>query len=92
MNVLSAAGAGLVLADTLAAHVQGHRPVTLTGFSLGARVVFAALEDLATRPEPVVGVVQDVYLFGAPVTTDPARWQRIRCVTPAHIGGAGQHC
>lgn len=78
-------GAGLVLADTLAAHVQGHRPVTLTGFSLGARVVFAALEDLATRPEPVVGVVQDVYLFGAPVTSDPVRWQRIRNIVAGRI-------
>ncbi|ORY02994.1 DUF726-domain-containing protein [Basidiobolus meristosporus CBS 931.73] len=39
--------AGLVLADTLLNHVQGHRPVSLVGFSLGSRVIFYCLLELA---------------------------------------------
>ena len=43
--------AGLVLADVLANGNQGHRPVTLIGFSLGARVIFCALQELVNRIE-----------------------------------------
>ena len=43
--------AGLVLADVLAEYDQGHRPVTLIGYSMGARVIFYALEALAERAE-----------------------------------------
>jgi len=43
--------AALILADVLKTRVQGKRPVTLIAFSLGARMVFNALEVLAgTRP------------------------------------------
>lgn len=50
----------------------------------GARIIFAALDDLANRKEPVAGVVGDVYLFGAPVTADSDRWQAIRYARSAH--------
>eukprot|EP00124_Ichthyophonus_hoferi_P002761 Ihof_evm2s203 gene=Ihof_evmTU2s203 len=72
--------AGIVLADTLAARVQGHRPVVLIGYSLGARMIFACLEELARRKVPVKGLVEDVYLFGAPVPNDIERWQTARNV------------
>lgn len=41
--------AGLVLADCLASGNHGHRPVTLIGYSLGARVIYYALKELAKR-------------------------------------------
>jgi hypothetical protein len=41
--------AGLVLADAIINHAQGKRPLTLVGFSLGARVIYACLLSLAER-------------------------------------------
>ena len=41
--------AGRVLADALASGNHGRRPVTLIGYSLGARVIFYALDELARR-------------------------------------------
>ncbi|GFQ07675.1 uncharacterized membrane protein f35d11.3 [Phtheirospermum japonicum] len=39
--------AGKMLAEVLLKGLQGHRPVTLVGFSLGARVIFRCLQILA---------------------------------------------
>ena len=41
--------AGLVLADCLASGNHGRRPVTLIGYSLGARVIYYALKELVRR-------------------------------------------
>ncbi|KAK9462553.1 uncharacterized protein V1516DRAFT_167304 [Lipomyces oligophaga] len=57
--------AGLILADTLIRRNLGVRPITLVGFSLGARVIISCLNELAKRD--AVGIVQNVYLFGSPV-------------------------
>ncbi|KAG7876655.1 hypothetical protein KL938_004267 [Ogataea parapolymorpha] len=56
--------AGLVLADTLRRGKLGFRPITLVGFSLGARVIYSCLLDLAKRGD--YGLVENVYLFGSP--------------------------
>lgn len=47
--LLKAKRAGMVLADTLIAQVQESRPVTLIGFSLGARVIYYCLLELAKK-------------------------------------------
>jgi pimeloyl-ACP methyl ester carboxylesterase len=57
--------AGAVLADALINRCQGERPVTLIGYSLGARVIFTCLKTLADRHafglvESVVSVVAAV--------------------------------
>jgi hypothetical protein len=70
--------AGLVLADTLMARHAGVRPISLIGFSLGARVIFYALEELARHK--AYGIVQDVYLFGATVTASRSTWLEVRSV------------
>ncbi|KAK9477265.1 hypothetical protein V1514DRAFT_283492 [Lipomyces japonicus] len=57
--------AGLILADTLMQRNLGVRPVTLVGFSLGARVIFSCLVELAKRQ--AFGLVQNVILFGTPL-------------------------
>lgn len=56
---------GLILADALISRNMGGRPATLVGFSLGARVIYSCLVELSRRG--AYGLVQDVYIFGAPV-------------------------
>lgn len=57
--------AGLILADALANNAHQDRPVTLIGYSLGARAIFYCLRELALRGK--FGIVEDVFLFGTPV-------------------------
>lgn len=60
-----AAAAGLILADTLVHRNLGVRPVTLVGYSLGARVIYFCLRELARVG--ATGLVQNAYMFGSPV-------------------------
>ena len=46
MAINRAERAGEALAEVLMQRVQGNRPVTLAGYSMGARVIFYALEVL----------------------------------------------
>ena len=57
--------AGLILADSLIDRNLGIRPVTLVGFSLGSRLIFACLKELAARGAH--GLIQNVYCFGSPI-------------------------
>lgn len=68
--------AGAILADILINRRLGVRPVSLVGFSLGARVIFFALVELAKAN--AFGVVQEVYLFGATVTASNKVWRQVR--------------
>ncbi|KAG0677550.1 hypothetical protein C6P41_003748 [Kluyveromyces marxianus] len=43
----------------------GDRPITLVGFSLGSRVIYSCLVELAKHG--AIGIVENVYLFGSPV-------------------------
>jgi hypothetical protein len=75
--------AGRVLADALINKVQGERPVTLVGYSLGARVIYSCLRSLAQRK--AFGLVDTVVLIGAPVPSNPAHWQMLRSVVSGKI-------
>lgn len=75
--------AGRVLADALINKVQGERPVTLIGYSLGARVIYSCLNELADRK--AFGLVESVCLMGAPVPSDPINWRRIRSVVSGRV-------
>ncbi|XP_024536740.1 transmembrane and coiled-coil domain-containing protein 4 isoform X4 [Selaginella moellendorffii] len=68
-----------------------HRPVTLLGFSLGARVIFSCLEHLAKKGNGMLlftwrelmilvtgGIVERVVLLGAPLSLDRKRWMNAR--------------
>ena len=70
--------AGLVMADSLIERNLGTRPITLVGFSVGARVVFAALKELSKRG--ALGLVQNVYLFGSPMVAKKDEYLRARSV------------
>ncbi|KAK3904729.1 hypothetical protein C8A05DRAFT_31495 [Staphylotrichum tortipilum] len=70
--------AGLILADSLIDRNLGTRPVTLVGYSLGSRVIFSCLQELAKKG--AVGLVQNVYLFGSPVVVKKDEYLRARTV------------
>ncbi|KAF9472576.1 DUF726-domain-containing protein [Pholiota conissans] len=73
-----AKAAGRVLADVLIQRHLGVRPITLIGFSLGARVIFYALLELAKQKQ--FGIVQDVFLLGATLTASTKMWCETRSV------------
>ncbi|GKT91797.1 LOW QUALITY PROTEIN: transmembrane and coiled-coil domain-containing protein [Colletotrichum tofieldiae] len=75
--------AGRVLADALISKVQGERPVTLVGYSLGARVIYSCLRSLAERQ--AFGLVDTVVLIGAPVPSNREHWQVLRSVVSDRI-------
>ncbi|KAI9221593.1 hypothetical protein BC828DRAFT_438146 [Blastocladiella britannica] len=78
-NALSRAKkAGQLLADALVQQVQEGRPVSLIGYSLGARVIFYCLLELAQHK--CYGVVDSVHLFGSPVTPTGEQWRLARSV------------
>lgn len=69
--------AGKLLAEVLSKGLQGNRPVTLIGFSLGARVIYKCLQWLA-ETEGNVGIVERVVLLGAPVPFVDENWEIAR--------------
>ncbi|KAI8845673.1 hypothetical protein BJ741DRAFT_526657 [Chytriomyces cf. hyalinus JEL632] len=77
--------AGRILADTLLLRVQGNRPVTLVGFSLGARVIYYCLLELASRGEAAYSIVEEAYLFGCPVMATTKEWLQIRSVVSGRL-------
>lgn len=56
----------------------GVRPISLIGFSLGARMIFYAMLELAKHK--AFGIVQDVFLMGATVTASKDTWHEVRSV------------
>jgi hypothetical protein len=70
--------AGLILADSLIDRNLGTRPVTLVGYSLGSRVIFSCLQELAKKG--ALGLVQNVYLFGSPMVVKTDEYLRARTV------------
>lgn len=78
--------AGAILADILINRRLGVRPVSLVGFSLGARVIFYALVELAKAN--AFGVVQEVYLFGATVTASLKIWRQVRGIVAGRFVNA----
>lgn len=70
--------AGLILADSLIDRHLGNRPITLVGFSLGSRVIFSCLKELASRR--AYGLIQNVYLFGSPIVVKKDEYLRARTV------------
>ncbi|KAI0847087.1 DUF726-domain-containing protein [Daldinia vernicosa] len=75
--------AGKILADALINKVQGERPVTLVGYSLGARVIYACLRVLADRK--AFGLIDNVVLIGAPVPSNTGYWQMMRTVVSGKL-------
>ncbi|KAM9786342.1 transmembrane and coiled-coil domain-containing protein 4 [Neosynchiropus ocellatus] len=75
---------GKHLAQVLRSRHQGKRPVSLIGFSLGARVIYYCLQELA-NDQGCEGVVEDVVLLGAPVDGSERAWERMTRVVAGKI-------
>lgn len=78
VSLARASAAGLILADSLIDNNLGKRPVTLLGFSLGARVIASCLRELADRGAH--GLVQNVYMFGSPIVASKDEYLKSRSV------------
>lgn len=78
-----ATAAGKILADSLIERNLGTRPITLVGYSLGSRVIFSCLQELAKRG--AYGLIQNVYLFGSPVVFKKEEYLRARTVVPGRF-------
>ncbi|CAN2388022.1 transmembrane and coiled-coil [Pristimantis euphronides] len=75
---------GKHLAHLLLRRQQGRRPVTLIGFSLGARVIYFCLQELA-QEAGAEGIIEDVVLLGAPVEGDVKKWKPLTRVVSGRI-------
>ncbi|NXK97680.1 TMCO4 protein, partial [Formicarius rufipectus] len=75
---------GKHLAQILLSRQQGKRPVTLIGFSLGARVIYFCLQEMAQEKDSQ-GIIEDVVLLGAPVEGEAKHWKALPKVVSGRI-------
>ncbi|KAK9678745.1 hypothetical protein RND81_11G231000 [Saponaria officinalis] len=68
--------AGKLLAEALIKGLHGNRPVTLVGYSLGARVIFKCLQYLSETEQ--ANLVERVVLLGAPIPIKDENWEAAR--------------
>lgn len=75
--------AGIVLADAIIHRAQGERPVVLVGYSLGARVIYACLQELANRK--AFGLVESAVLIGSPCPSEARFWRMMKSVVAGRL-------
>lgn len=79
--------AGVVLAkEVIKNHVHGHRPLTLVGYSMGARVIYFCCLELAHME--LFGLVDSIYMIGTPISVDVEKYMAIRSVVSGRIVNA----
>lgn len=81
---------GKQLAEVLLSREQGQRPVTLVGYSLGARVIYYCLREMSER-EGCEGIIEDAILIGAPCSGNSSEWQKFTRVVAGRIVNAYSH-
>lgn len=81
---------GKQLAEVLMSRAQGQRPVTLVGYSLGARVIYYCIREMSDR-EGCEGIIEDVILIGAPCSGNPLEWKKFTRVVAGRIVNAYSH-
>ncbi|KAI1817137.1 DUF726-domain-containing protein [Poronia punctata] len=74
---------GVVLAEVLANKVQGERAVSLVGYGLGARVIYACLTALSEKR--AFGVVENAILFGAPCPAEVRVWAAMKSIVMGRL-------
>ncbi|CAJ0606405.1 unnamed protein product [Cylicocyclus nassatus] len=82
--IARAAEVGEQLAEVLLSRSHGKRPISLVGFSLGARVIYHCLLAMSKRSESA-GIIEDVILLGAPVSASSREWDQLCTVVGGRI-------
>ncbi|KAK6955246.1 hypothetical protein Daesc_002877 [Daldinia eschscholtzii] len=83
IGMVRAEKAGAVLADVLINRIYGERPVTLIGYSLGARVIYCCLMILAEKR--AFGLVENAVLIGAPCPSEVRVWATMKSVVASRL-------
>lgn len=74
---------GKDLAAALLDTQRGNRPVTLVGFSFGARVIVECLREL--EKVQAYHIVENAYLLGGTCSSDPELWRLLRRVVAGRL-------
>lgn len=84
VGMVRAEKAGAVLADAIMRQkVQGDRPVSLVGYSLAARAIYACLMVLAERRQ--FGLIESVVMMGAPIPSESRVWLTLKSVVSGRL-------
>ncbi|KAI0853736.1 DUF726-domain-containing protein [Daldinia vernicosa] len=83
IGMVRAEKAGAVLADVLINRIYGERPVTLIGYSLGARIIYCCLMILAEKR--AFGLVENVIIMGAPCPSEVRVWATMKSVVASKL-------
>ncbi|KAI1656200.1 DUF726-domain-containing protein [Daldinia decipiens] len=83
IGMVRAEKAGAVLADVLINRIYGERPVTLIGYSLGARIIYCCLMILAEKR--AFGLVENVIIMGAPCPSEVRVWATMKSVVASRL-------
>lgn len=84
---------GILLADFLRSRPFGTRPVSLVGYSMGARAIYYCLKSLADTDNddnlpPLTDLIEDIALIGAPIAPSAEDWRIVQTV----VGGRLINC
>lgn len=84
VGMVRAEKVGLVLADAIMRHkFHGERSVSLVGYSLAARAIYACLMILAERRQ--FGLIDSVVLMGTPAPSDSKVWVTLKSVVSGRL-------
>lgn len=83
VGMVRADKAGGVLADAILNKFQGERGVTLIGYGLGARVIYACLMQLSEKR--VFGAIENAVMLGTPCPSDVRSWAGMRSVVAGRL-------
>ncbi|KAF8684997.1 hypothetical protein RHS04_01055 [Rhizoctonia solani] len=77
--------AGNLLSEVLKEKVQGERPITMIGSSLGALALFKALTVLADSEELKEPLIDSVFFISLPQVVSPREWAKVRRVVGRRV-------